>query len=114
MPSKSAPKGASPRRQWPAWTDDSLWELGPVPHGPTEADAQWAAESLNGDDFHTDDPTPDDVLDSLAEEAESQARYGERESAALELGGRVTAANKNGPGMLKTAPDPEAQAVMRA
>jgi hypothetical protein len=74
MPRESAPQRGKAAAGWPTSPDIDgfTWELGP---GPTEADALWAAQNLNGDDFHTDDPTPDDVLDRLAEEAESQARY---------------------------------------
>jgi hypothetical protein len=66
MPNKSA-------AEWPMSSDidGHTWEIGP---GPTEADAQWAAENLNGDDYHTDEPTPDEVLDRLAAEAEAQDR----------------------------------------
>jgi hypothetical protein len=74
MPSKSAPERGKSAAEWPMSPeiDGFTWELGP---GPTEADPQWAAENLNGDDFHTDEPTPDDVLDQLAEDAEAQSRY---------------------------------------
>src|SRR4051812_17410413 len=75
MPSKSAPEEGKSAAQWPAWTDEYRWELGPESHGPSEADALWAAENLNGDDYHTDEPTPDEVLDQLAEDAEAQSRY---------------------------------------
>jgi hypothetical protein len=42
--------------------DGYVWNLGPEPTGPTEAEARWAAETLN-DDHHTDEPTPDHVLE---------------------------------------------------
>jgi hypothetical protein len=46
---------------------------------PTDADARWAAENLNGDSHHTDEPTPFDVVDNealelAAQEAEAQDR----------------------------------------
>jgi hypothetical protein len=44
--------------------DGFTYELGPDP-----ADAAWASENLNGDDYHADDPTPDHVYDRQAEEA---------------------------------------------
>jgi hypothetical protein len=56
----------TPAESWADWTDDDCWELGPE---PSEADAQWAAENLNGDE-----PMPDDVIDRLAGEAEAQDR----------------------------------------
>jgi hypothetical protein len=54
---------------WPAWTDADIWEL-----GPTESDTRWAAENLN-DSWDHDGPTPDEVIDREAEEAEGQDRY---------------------------------------
>jgi hypothetical protein len=73
MSRESAPQGGKSAAEWPTSPDIAgyTWELGP---GPTEADAQWAAQNLNDDDFHTEDPTPDEVLDRLAEEAEAQDR----------------------------------------
>ena len=47
---------------WPDWTDDDRWV-------PTDDDRRWAAENLNHDDCHTDDPMPDDVYDGRAEES---------------------------------------------
>jgi hypothetical protein len=60
--------------EWPSTPeiDGFFWELGPEPSGPTEAEARWAAVILNGDDFHTDQPTPDDVLEQGAGEAMAQ------------------------------------------
>lgn len=60
---------ASPADEWPPWTDEDIWELGPDP-----ADSQWAAENLN-DDWHADETIPDEVLDQRAEEAEAQDLY---------------------------------------
>jgi hypothetical protein len=40
---------------WPGWTDEDRWGLGPDPddagpyEGPTQADREWAAEHLNED-----------------------------------------------------------------
>lgn len=53
---------------WPSTPeiDGYVWNLGPE---PSEPDAAWAVENLNGDDWHTDDPTPDEVFDRLADEA---------------------------------------------
>ena len=62
---------SSPATRWPSTPeiDGFRWELGPEPTGPTEDEARWAAEVLNGDDFHTDEPTPDDVLELQYEES---------------------------------------------
>ena len=61
----AAHEGGNPRDSWPWWAQElAMW-----PTGPTEADAEWAAENLNQDDGHTDEPTPDHILDSQAEEA---------------------------------------------
>lgn len=53
---------------WPEWTDEGFWEL-----GPEAADALWASENLNTEwDF--DGATPDEVLDREAAEAEALDR----------------------------------------
>jgi len=68
----------NPRDKWPEWSQDlAYWipedELNEPadtePTGPTDADAEWAAENLNQDDGHADEPTPDDVYDRRAEES---------------------------------------------
>jgi hypothetical protein len=56
---------------WPPETDAYTLELGP---DPGDEDRRWAAENLNGDDWHTDKPTPLDVLELAAGEAEAQDR----------------------------------------
>ena len=41
---------------WPAWTDEERW-------APNEDDARWAAENLNGDDWHDqEEDVPDESL----------------------------------------------------
>jgi hypothetical protein len=64
----STPRAYHSAAEWPAWTDEVRFELGPDP-----ADAQWAAENLN-DTYDFDGPIPDDVLDLLADEAAFAAR----------------------------------------
>jgi hypothetical protein len=59
----------SPAEDWPAWTDEDSWELGPDP-----ADAKWAAENLN-DDWHADEAVPDDCYDRRAEEFQARDLY---------------------------------------
>jgi hypothetical protein len=56
---------------WPPWTDADTWELGP---DPSDEDRRWAADHLNGDDCQTDEPTPLEVLELAADEAEAQDR----------------------------------------
>ena len=62
---------------WPPWTDAYRWE--PTDAGPSEPigeeDRRWAAENPIRLDSHTDDPTPDDVLERSAREAEFQDGY---------------------------------------
>jgi hypothetical protein len=52
-------ESTQPAAEWPSWTDEDRYELGPDPD-----DIRWAAENLSDDE-----PVPDDVLDLLADEA---------------------------------------------
>jgi hypothetical protein len=56
---------------WPSTPDidGHVWSLGPEPE-----DARWAEAHLNGDDWHTEEPVPDEILDRMAAEAEALAR----------------------------------------
>jgi hypothetical protein len=62
---------------WPDWTDEVRWELGPDPDDagpyeqPTEQDREWAAANLNDDGCLFPD---DDVIEQMSREAEAQAR----------------------------------------
>lgn len=49
--------------------DGFTWEV-----GPTDSDARWAAENLN-ESWDHGGPTPDEIIDREAEEAEWQDRY---------------------------------------
>jgi hypothetical protein len=53
---------------WPNWTEDFRWELGPDPEESREA-----SELLNGQDYHSQDETPDDILEQQAGEAAAQS-----------------------------------------
>jgi len=65
----------NPRDSWPWWTNElAMWPTDDEPTGPSEADAEWAADNLNGDDGHTDEPTPDDVYDQRAAESAEMDR----------------------------------------
>jgi hypothetical protein len=61
------PDAPGPADDWPSWTDQDTWELGPE---PTEADAAWAAANLNVEGWHDQDlDVPDEVDDASAEES---------------------------------------------
>ena len=55
----------TPADDWPDWADAHRWEL-----GPSDEDARWAAENLNGDD----EPMPDEIYDRWAAESEARDR----------------------------------------
>jgi hypothetical protein len=68
---------------WPAWTDDDRWNLGPdaEPVAPyTPEDADWWAEQTRdddgdaGEDTDAEDPAYHAHLDRLAEEREAEDR----------------------------------------
>ncbi len=60
-------------KDWPSTEEIDGFTYGP---GPDPADARWASDSFNqGDDGHTTDFPPDDVLDQLAGEAEAISRH---------------------------------------
>lgn len=69
----SVPNKSTQRRtftsanDWPSTPeiDGYVWNIGP---DPSDADAAWAAENLN-DDYHVDDPIPNEVLEQQAEAA---------------------------------------------
>jgi hypothetical protein len=69
-----------PAADWPAWTDDGTWELGPEP-----ADQQWAAENLDEsfDSEPPDDHIPTDPADPEPAAAEPDWEAMARESWAL-------------------------------
>ncbi|MEW4570111.1 hypothetical protein AB1L88_19775 [Tautonia sp. JC769] len=48
--------------EWPAWTDELRFTITDETH-PSPEDRAWAAANLNGEDHHTGDPTPIELLD---------------------------------------------------
>ncbi len=53
---------------WPSWTDD-------IRFAPTEREERWASEVFNqGDEGHTSDFPPDEVLEQLAGEFQAIER----------------------------------------
>ncbi len=53
-----------PAYDWPAWTDDATWKLGPDPD-----DARWWSEQ--NDSWDADDEPPDSWWDERAGESEA-------------------------------------------
>lgn len=69
---KAKAKGYKSAEHWPSTDEIDGFTYRP---GPDPAEALWASDVLNqGDEGHTSDDPPDDVLEQLAGEAEAMDR----------------------------------------